>query len=332
MKKTLLVVVLSIFVSSFLLTGLANSADTEIILGGGSATGNSKVVVTAIAKIISENVPGVRATGAVCPGFDAESALLTHKGIMHGGVGTPIILKNAVNGIDPFPKEGVKLSFWFYHNDLPLNFLALKSEGITKISELKGHKVGLAPPGTSNYILAADIIFPAHGVNVGDYKVEYMNTSAAINKLKDGHIDAMGHTRAYSGAVLEMTMARDMVLLQPDLDKLDGVIKEYPWIRPEKWPFTKQYPQLTVPEPGMAFIIPEFMYLSSTLSDDLVYQMTKAVFEHVDVIQNSSVVFKTVTLERALAKVPIEPHPGALRYYKEMNVPGWEKYAYLLEK
>lgn len=304
--------------------------DQELILGGGSATGNSKIIVTAIAKVITDNVPGVRATGAVCPGFDAESVLLTHKKVMHGGVGTPIILENATKGIEPFPKEGVKLSLWFYHNEIPLNTLALADKGITKISELKGRKVGLAPPGTSNYIFAEEVL-KAHGLAIKDIKPEYMDTSATINALKDGHIDAMLHIRDYSGAILELCTARDIVLLQPTTEAIPKVVERYPWAEPVKWPFIGNYPNMKVPEPQLCFSQPECMYLSSDLPDDLVYEMTKAVFEHIDVIQRSSKVFEDVKLETALAKVPIPPHPGALRYYKEMNVPGWEKYADLLK-
>ena len=47
---------------------------------------------------------------------------------------------------------------------------------------------------------------------------------------------------------------------------------------------------------------------------------------------DSSKVFEHVNLKEALKRVPIAPHPGAIQYYKEMNVPGWEKYADLLPK
>ena len=48
-------------------------------------------------------------------------------------------------------------------------------------------------------------------------------------------------------------------------------------------------------------------------------------------LTNSSKVFDDVSLETALSKVPIEPHPGAIQYYKEMNVPKWEKYQHLIQ-
>jgi TRAP transporter TAXI family solute receptor len=320
----------SLGVASFQVSGAAG-ATREIIFGSGSATGNSKIFATALGKVISENVPGVRATGAVTPGYDAESALLTYKGTLQGGVGTPIILINATRGIPPFPKEGVKISFWFHHNDIPLNLLALASSNVTNVADLKGKKLAIAPPGTSNYIFT-EVILKAHGLSVKDVRGEYMDTSEAIRKLKDAHIDAMSYVRDFSGAVLELSMARPLVLLQPSPEALPKIVKEFPWSGPLKWPFVERYPNIKVPGEGLCFMQPEAMFLASSLPDDLVYEMTKAVFEHVDEIRRCSDVYKKFNLEEALVRVSIDPHPGALRYYKEKNVSNWQKYEHLLKK
>lgn len=302
----------------------------ELILGGGSATGNSRILVSALGKILTENVKGVRATGAVVPGYDAESAIHTHAGTMHGGVGTPLIIKNAIEGKEPFPKEGIDLKFWFYHNEVPLNILAQKAAGISYIDELAGKTVALAPVGTSNYLLSK-IIFEAHGLKMEDLKIRYMDTSEAISQLQNGHIDALSYVRDYSGAILELSTARDIVLLQPRDQALSAIKEVIPWAGPLEWPFKERYPKLEVPGRGLVFTSPEFMFLSGKLPTDLVYAMTRAVWENIEVVHRSSSVFADVKLEEALLRVPIEPHPGALKYYKEMNVPGWKDYEHLLK-
>lgn len=331
-KFSIVVVLLSL---SLIIAGplplKASDTTREITFGSGSATGNSKVFATALAKVITDNVPGVRASAAVTPGYDAESALLTHKGTLQGGVGTPIILHNATKGVAPFPKEGVKISFWFSHNLIPLNLLALARSNITNISDLKGKKLGMAPPGTSNYVFTEEIL-KAHGLSLKDLKIEFMDTSSAINKLKDGHIDAMSYVRDYSGAVLELSMARDLVLLQPSPNALPKITGNFPWAGPDKWPFVEKYPKIKVPGEGLCFMTPEAMFLASSLPEELVYKMTKATFEHIDVIQRSSEIYRKFNIEGALQRVSIEPHRGAVRYYKEKNVPGWQKYEPLLKK
>jgi len=52
----------------------------------------------------------------------------------------------------------------------------------------------------------------------------------------------------------------------------------------------------------------------------------------VNILQEATNVYKHVNLKDALKRVPIPPHPGAMAYYKEQNVPGWEKYANLVPK
>lgn len=303
----------------------------DLVIGGGSATGNSKIFASAIGKVVTENVQGVRASGGVVPGYDAESAIHVHDGSMIGGVGTPLIIQNAVAGKPPFPPGGINLKFWFSHNEVPLNIFARGETGFTKISQLKGATVGLAPEGTSNYLLSK-IIFEANGVPMSSLKVRYMDTSKAIEQLQNGNIDAMSYVRDFSGAILELTGARKVTLLQPSEESLTKIKHDIEWAGPVDWPLKDRYPQMNVPAPGLAFVSPEFMFLSGKLPNDLVYAMTRAVWEHVSVLQESSNVYKHVNLKEALKRVPIEPHPGALRYYKEQNVPGWKKYASLLPK
>lgn len=303
--------------------------DYEIVLGGGSATGNSRVLAGALGKIITENVEGVRASGAVSPGFDAESAIHTHEGAWHGGVGTPLTIKNAVDGVAPFPSEGVALNFWFYHNEVPLNVLARADTGFTQVSDLEGATVALAPKGTSNYQLT-EIVFGADGVSLDDVNVRYMDTSEAISQLQNGNIDAMSYVRDYSGAVLELTTSREVTLLQLSEEASAEISGQLEWAGPVEWPFKAEYPDMNVPEPGQVIVSPEFMFLDADLPNDLVYAMTRAVWENIEVVNRSSKVFEDVNLQEALKRVPIAPHPGAIMYYKEMNVPGWEQYKDLL--
>lgn len=301
----------------------------EIVLGGGSATGNSRILASALGKVITDKVLGVRASGAVVPGFDAESAIHTHNGTMHGGVGTPLVIENATKGIAPFPSEGIDLSFWFYHNEVPLNILARGDAGLTTVADLRGATVAMAPAGTSNYLLS-QIVFEANGLSLEDVRIRFMDTSEAISQLQNGNIDALSYVRDFSGAVLELSSARDVTLLQSSEEASVRIAEQLPWAGPVEWPFVEQYPDMKVPAPGLTVISPEFMFLDADLPTDLVYAMTRAVWENIEVVNRSSRVFEGVNLQEALKRVPIAPHPGALLYYKEMDVPGWRDYTDLL--
>jgi uncharacterized protein len=63
-----------------------------------------------------------------------------------------------------------------------------------------------------------------------------------------------------------------------------------------------------------------YLVTRSDLSDDAVYQMTKAVFENLAEIQSAHSAAKDIKLEDALKGMPVPVHPGAERYFKEKGV------------
>ena len=56
------------------------------------------------------------------------------------------------------------------------------------------------------------------------------------------------------------------------------------------------------------------------LSDEFMYQATKAVFENLPFIISASANFKQTKLENVYKGLPIPVHPGAARYYKPNNL------------
>ncbi len=68
---------------------------------------------------------------------------------------------------------------------------------------------------------------------------------------------------------------------------------------------------------------PNFLAVNADVDEDAVYQITKAVYENLGFLQNIHPATKAMSLEAALAGLPLRLHPGALRYYEEagVNVP-----------
>ncbi|MGL5489781.1 MAG: TAXI family TRAP transporter solute-binding subunit, partial [Shewanella sp.] len=55
------------------------------------------------------------------------------------------------------------------------------------------------------------------------------------------------------------------------------------------------------------------------VSDDLAYQMTKLMFEHLDRLGNAHSAAKAIQLDKATKNLPAPLHPGAERYFKEVG-------------
>src|SRR5690606_4923810 len=63
-----------------------------------------------------------------------------------------------------------------------------------------------------------------------------------------------------------------------------------------------------------------FLITHSDVSDDVVYEMTKQLFENLPALSAAHKAADGVKLEDALKGMPVPLHPGAERYYKEKGL------------
>ena len=56
------------------------------------------------------------------------------------------------------------------------------------------------------------------------------------------------------------------------------------------------------------------------LSDQMAYEVTKALFENLEILGQVHPKGKEITLKNALQSVSIPLHPGAQRYYREKGI------------
>ncbi len=65
---------------------------------------------------------------------------------------------------------------------------------------------------------------------------------------------------------------------------------------------------------------PNFLAVNADVDEEAVYQITKAIYENLGFLQNIHPATKAMSLEAALAGLPLRLHAGALRYYEEAGV------------
>jgi len=66
--------------------------------------------------------------------------------------------------------------------------------------------------------------------------------------------------------------------------------------------------------------IQNYLVTSESVPADLVYAMTKAMFENLDVMVASHNAAKVISKDMAAKNPPVPLHPGAEKYYKEIGV------------
>ena len=63
-----------------------------------------------------------------------------------------------------------------------------------------------------------------------------------------------------------------------------------------------------------------YLVTHSGMKDEMVYQMTKAIYESLPDLAAAHAAAKDIKLESALAGMPVPMHPGAQRYFNEKGV------------
>jgi uncharacterized protein len=68
---------------------------------------------------------------------------------------------------------------------------------------------------------------------------------------------------------------------------------------------------------------PNFLAVRDDVPEDVVYQITKTMYENLAFLNSIHAATKAMSLDRATSGLPLPLHPGALKYYKEagVNVP-----------
>jgi TRAP transporter TAXI family solute receptor len=78
------------------------------------------------------------------------------------------------------------------------------------------------------------------------------------------------------------------------------------------------YPGQTSDVPTAA--IPNFLVMQSDVPDELAYEMTKALYDNLDMLYAASSAAKAIKRENAVVGMPVPLHPGAEKYYREIGV------------
>ncbi|MCF3933732.1 TAXI family TRAP transporter solute-binding subunit [Acuticoccus sp. M5D2P5] len=309
----------------------------ELVFGSASATGTYFAGMSALAAMISQEMPNVRATATVSPGSAMEVFPQMMRGERAGGMHVSYDLQTGYEGTGSFTGRKIPVRTWFFAQEAAYNVFVLERHGITSVEGLKdsglaigGPVVTVSPDRPERWDQAfafLHALLDAHGVDAfEDIDVKPYNTSQSIEQLGNGTIDGLSASRALgSGAVTELSTRQNIVLLQPDPEKIEAVEAVFPVYAQE---FPKDaYPNITVPEPGVAFFHGVYATLHEDLPDDLAYDLTKTVWENIDILRNAHPAFRVAKLEDALKGATVPPHPGALRYYLEHDVPGAKEWA-----
>lgn len=226
------------------------------------------------------------------------------------------VMSYAVEGINAFEEHGKVDNVLAIGSLYPetVQIVTLADSDINSVEDLKGKKVSVGAPGSGTYINAEQIL-EAHDMTMDDIKAQNLDFGESTGGLQDGNIDAAFITAGTpTGAVEGLSATNPVKIIPIEQDKIDALVEKYPYYANDTIPagtYGLEEDVNTVAVMAMLAVVDD-------LSEDVVYDITKAIYDNTDKITHAKSEF--IKLENALNGIGVDLHPGAEKYFKEAGI------------
>lgn len=198
--------------------------------------------------------------------------------------------------------------------------------GIAQFSDLKGKRVNLGDRGSGMRAIMQELMEEKGWTRSAFATALELKPADAAKALCDGTLDAMVFTAGHpNGLIQEITNGCGAKLIGLEGKEVDKLLASHPYYARTAIPggMYKSNAQNTP-----TFGVRATLVTTAEESDDVVYQLVKAVFDNFDNFKTLHFVFATLDKDRMVASGLTAPlHPGAARYYREAGLITEEKKA-----
>ena len=298
-----------------------------IAIGTGGPTGVYFVVGNAICRVIHKESregsegrkSGIRCSAPSTGGSTYNVGQIS-QGELDFGVAQSDVQFHAYKGDTPDKvKPFEKLRSAFSVHAEPYQVIVGKNSGIKSFKDLKGKRFNVGNPG-SGQRATSEVLMEAHGMKMSDFALATELTSTEQGKaLCDGNIDAFGYTVGVPNAgVAVATDGCEAKIINLNTDVEKGLVEKFPY-----------YAFTTIPKGTYktsdadvtTFGVLATIVTSADVPEDVVYEVTRAVFENLDDFKSLHPAFANLKAADMVSKGLSAPlHPGAAKYFKEKNL------------
>ena len=294
--------------------GGGKSGENFVNIATGGTAGTYYPLGGAIADIINKDVKDVNASAQSTGASVANINMLSDKQVDLAIVQNDIAYY-ALNGTEMFEKKIENLRGVASLYPETCQFVTLEGSGINSIADLKGKRVAVGAAGSGVEGNVRQIL-KAYGMTYDDISAQFLSFAEGATALKDGTVDVACLTAGYPTASVQDIASQKQIRLIPlDSDKIDALIADYPFYTRTSIPantyqgFSAEVPTVSV----MAILI-----TTDKMTDQLGYDITKAIFTNTDKLSASHSAAKAISKETALNGMNfIKMNPGAEKFLKE---------------
>jgi uncharacterized protein len=288
----------------------------RLTMASGWVTGVYYPISGAMSRIAYEKMPNISLSVESSGASVANAKLIGSKDADLAIIQNDIAFY-AVNGQLMFDKEKIaNMTGLFMLHPEPCQLVVTADSGINSPADLKGKRVAVGPLGSGTEANALQIV-EAYGLTFSDFSAtERLAAGEAADFLKDGRIDAAFFTTGLgAAAIADLALVKDVKLVAIDNTHAKKLADKYPFYTTVKVPANLYR---GIPETQTVTVV-AMVVARKDLPTDVMYTFVKAIYENLETIHTSHAMGRTVTLDRALDGMPIDLHPGATQYFKEVG-------------
>lgn len=292
---------------------------TNLSFASGGTSGTYYPYASTVAQTWQKHIDGlsvnVQATGA-----SAENINLISKGEVDVAIVQNDVMKYAYDGIETFAGEGKATQNFAtmatVYSEV-CQIIASPKANIQSVADLKGKRVSVGDIGSGVESNAKQIL-AAYGLTFDDIKVQNLGFGDSASAIKDGTLDAVFITAGIpTTAVLELASTSDIDVVGIDKETIDKLKSDYNYYA--DYTITKDaYKGMEADV--MTVAVKATLIVRPDLDEEIVYQMTKALFENKEEITQGHNKGVELDVNEAVEGVSVPFHPGAERYFKEVGV------------
>ncbi len=294
----------------------SGSEKYNLIIGTGGVGGTYYPLGGALASVWTKYLDNVTVS-AQSTGASVENTQLLENGEVELALTQNDLAEYAVKGEYMFTKKYEKMQLIGRLYSEPIQVFVRNDSGIKSIADMAGKRISVSYPG-SGANANAEQLLGVFGITVNDIKAEYPSNSDTADRMKDGLLDGMLTTTGAPNATFqEMCMSADCTLLSLSDEDCDKIIAQYPFFAKYTIPAGSYEGQT---EDVQTLCVQSVLAVSTDLSEDLVYDLTKTLWENQTELSGMLSALSDLSVDNALEGITIDYHPGAVKYYKEIGM------------
>jgi TRAP transporter TAXI family solute receptor len=287
----------------------------RLTIATGNTTGVYYILGGGIAKVISSDLEGYRAT-AEATKASKENIDRVVSGQNDIAFSLADTASDAALGVHTYTEEQpVRALLRIYPNTT--HVVARTDSGIRSVADLRGKSVSTGSPGSGTEVIATRLL-AANGLTPADVEQKKASLPETVDGMKDGSIDAM----VWSGG-LPTAGVKDLVASLGDRVRFLDLSKELPILQRE---YGDAYQAGAIP-PGAygtkgtvrTIVVPNLLVVGEDMDDELAAGLVRLIFEKKAELAKIHPEAQNITLETAARTGDVRLHPGAEKALAELG-------------